>query len=60
MDKENEANYFAFMWMNGIAIGFSFEKYKHQNEFVIYLPFIRLAWIKQMMDDNEAEQFLNE
>ncbi len=57
----NYANYFAFTFMNGIALGFSFEKHpkEKRNDFVIYLPFMKLAWIKQEISDAEADDFIN-
>ena len=60
--KDNEANYFAFSFYNGILLGFGIFKYPEHNrtDLVFYLPFLKFAWIKQMMDDEEAEEFMNQ
>lgn len=58
---ENEANYFIVGLYNGIMLGFRWDKYPSQfrTEFIICIPFIQFMWIKQMVDDDEAERILN-
>jgi len=63
MEKYNEANYFAISFYNGILFGFSIIKYPEENQMtelaLHIIPFVKISWIKQMMDDKEAEEFLN-
>lgn len=60
MKKENELNEFGFRFINGICIGFKFEKYSNGvSTFEILLPFCELSWSKRMVSDNEAEEILN-
>lgn len=60
-DEDNELNYIAIGFYNGIAIGFGWFKYPHLNraEFKVYIPFIQVAWVKQMVNDEEADDIIN-
>ncbi len=60
-DKNNEYNYIAIAFYNGIAIGFKWVDYpeKHRSDFVIYIPFVQFAWVRQLIDDDEADDIFN-
>lgn len=61
-ERENEANFFAISLYNGILFGFGIFKYpeQHITELAIHIPFVKFSWVKQMMNDEEAENFLNQ
>jgi hypothetical protein len=58
---ENEFNFFVIGLYNGIMLGFRWDKYpdEFRSEFTICLPFVQFIWVKQMVDDEEAERILN-
>ena len=62
MERENEANYFTLSFYNGILFGFWILKQpeRHLTELSFFIPFVKLSWVKQMMTDDEAEDFLND
>jgi hypothetical protein len=59
--KENEVNYFAFKFCHGVGLWFGWHEYPEHNrsDFTIYFFFMQFAWVKQMMDDEDADEFIN-
>lgn len=59
---DNELNYFAIGFYNGIMLGFQWVNYpkEQRSEFVVNIPFIKFAWVKQMVSDEEADDILND
>ena len=60
--KDCEINYFSIGIFKGIMFGFGTYEYPLDNrvDFVIQFLFLRLAWVKQLVDEDEADKFLNE
>lgn len=57
-DNEVELNYWAIDFWPGLVIGMSVENYPHlkRKNLVFYLICLRVAWVKQIVDENEINQ----
>ena len=58
--EEVELNYFAYKFVNGIGFWFGTLNYPEhkRKDFVIYILFIQLAWVKQITSEQESNDFI--